>query len=57
MFKTFVKVSKSKNHLHIVASYSREVVGGGAGGAVAPPIFWWGKGNSDVISAMTSSLQ
>ena len=35
---------------------SREVAKGGAGGAAAPPIFWRSKGNSDVITAMTSLL-
>ena len=35
---------------------SREVAEGGAGEAAAPPIFWRRKGNSDVITVMTSSL-
>ena len=34
----------------------RQVAKGGAGGAAAPPICLRSKGNSDVITAMTSLL-
>ena len=50
------ELEKKRKDSPLLLHTHSEVVQGGAGGAAAPPIFWRGKGNSDVIIAMTSSL-